>query len=83
MSTPFLERFAHALVERLLAEGLLEIREGAEHLVGVALAAHLGGVGEGGQLLTEVDRGLIACADVEELYADLEQLKELVQDLRS
>ncbi len=82
MSTPFLTQFAQSMVDRLLSEQLVEIELGSRPNVVVHVAAHLGGVGSGGSLISEMDRALLTCDDVVELYADAEQLKELVVDLR-
>ena len=83
MSTPFLVRFAESLVGRLLAAGLLELRPGAAVDVVSFLAERLAEAPSGSSLLSTVEKALLACPDVIELYADLDTLKAEVEALRA
>ena len=83
MSTPFLVGFTREIVARLLAEGLLDVTWGGEERVIRFVAGELAAVPPGGSLITSLARSLIRCPDVQELYADDERLKGLVQDLES
>lgn len=80
MSTPFLQRFASSLVATLLDQELIELGPAGPQPVAVYLAAQLAGV-QMGSLISVVSRTLVACPDVEELWADDEQLKALVEDM--
>ncbi len=82
MSTSFLMGFSEALIDRLLAEGLLEVAPGGRDRVVIYVANYLGTVARGGSLLSSVEAALLGCDAVEELYADLDQLKDLVEDLK-
>lgn len=81
MSTPFLYRFSAALVSRLVVTQRLEVSPGAEDQVARFVAGVLGGAGEGASLISTLSGALLGCPQVEELYADEEELKELVSDL--
>lgn len=80
MSTPFLQRFASSLVVTLVDKELLEVGPAGPQPVIAYLAAQLSGV-KMGSLITVVSRVLVACPDVDELWADDEQLKALVEDM--
>jgi hypothetical protein len=81
MTTPFLVAFAEALVSLLRRSGLAEIREGAEPRVVVFVAEWLATEAQGGSLLSNLERALLACPDVDELYATVDDLKILVDGL--
>ncbi len=81
MSTPFLVGFAEAVVSLLLDAGLVEIHSGARSRVVVFVADWLSTEARGGSLLTHLERALLACPDVDELYADVDDLKRLVDGL--
>lgn len=81
MSTPFLMAFAHAVVLRLLAAEVLVVAPGDEERVMLFVANYLGTEAQGGSLISGLERALLACPEVDELFADLERLKELVDDL--
>jgi len=83
MSTPFLFGFSAALVDRLVAEGLLVLADGGRDRVVVYLGNYLGQVARGGSLLSSVDKALLTCPEVEELFVDVEGLKPIVEDLRA
>jgi hypothetical protein len=82
MSTPFLFGFSGALIDRLLAEELLVLHDGARDRVVVFVGNYLGQVARGGSLLSSVDAALLACDEVDEVFVDLEGLKSIVEDLR-
>jgi hypothetical protein len=79
--TPFLTRFAEMLVVRLVAEDAVEIAEIDRDRVVLFVANWLGTRARGGSLLSNVEAALLACPEVGELYADLDRLKALVDDL--
>ncbi|MBN2801083.1 MAG: hypothetical protein JXX28_18235 [Deltaproteobacteria bacterium] len=81
MSSDFLTGFTRLLIARLLSAGLVEIREGSEGAIAGFVGAALARGGEYGSLVSGVTRALIACPEVEELYATDEELKELINDL--
>ncbi len=80
--TDFLFGFARALVERLAAEGLLDIADGSQGAVAAYLATYLANLNEGKSLLSSIEHALLACPEVDELYFDLDALKSVVEDLR-
>ncbi len=82
MSTPFLLGFAEALVARLLKEREIEVRPGSGEAVAAFLARGLAEASEGKSLISLTSQVLLQCDDVEELWADDERLKEIVQDLK-
>ena len=82
MSTPFLLGFAAALVEALLEQELLEVHEGREREVVRYVAEWLGTKARGGSLVSSTARALVECPDVDEIYADNDQLKALMETLR-
>ncbi|MEQ1505330.1 MAG: hypothetical protein ABMB14_24070 [Myxococcota bacterium] len=79
--TPFLAGFAEAVVRRLVAEGSLEVSAGGEDQVVWFVANWLGTNGPGNSLLSTLEAALLACPEVDELYADLDRLKAVVDDL--
>lgn len=81
MSTPFLTGFANALVVTLLERDLLEVQAEQGGRVVRYLADHLGTHARGGSLLSNVEAALLSCPEVEELYADIDSLKVVVEDL--
>jgi len=82
MSSSFLIGFAQAVVDQLRMRGWAELCEGRAADVVAFVARRLGEAREGSSLISSLERALLACPDVEELYADLDQLKDLVDDLR-
>ena len=81
VSTPFLQTFAAAVVRQLLADGLLEVRRGDEVAVADFVAAHLGGLKPGAQLVSSINAALIQCPMVDELYADKRQIGDIITGL--
>ncbi|TVQ94091.1 MAG: hypothetical protein EA397_02985 [Deltaproteobacteria bacterium] len=81
MSTPFLLHYAASLVQALLDEDLIEIRAGQEEVVVRYLAKELQLRGEGRSLISCTSQALLRCDQVEELFADDDEIKELVQDI--
>ena len=78
--TPFLMNFASAVIFHLQQQGLLELC-GNETRAVTFVANYLGTIARGGSLISSLTAALIACPEVEELYADDEQLKQILQDL--
>jgi hypothetical protein len=84
MTTPFLAGFAEAVIDRLLEERLLELASthDARDRTVLFVANWLGTRAQGASLISSLEAGLLACPEVLELYADLERLKAVVDDLR-
>lgn len=80
VSTPFLINFTEAIVRTLLERGELEL-SGDRDAVVAFVSQNLASGGEGRSLISTFTAALLACPDVEELYADDETLKELVTEL--
>lgn len=83
MSTPFLVGFAEALISALLAERLVDLEPGGEVRAVLFVANWLGTVGQGTSLLSSVEKALLQCPEVHELYADLDTLKVVVEGLKA
>lgn len=83
MSTPFLVNFASALVARLVETRQLEVVEGSEAAVAEFVAAQLFAARQGSQLIATTSKALVASPHVEELWADDDELKQLVQELKT
>jgi len=81
MSTPFLQAFSQLVVSRLLSDGKLEVRAGSEAEVVRWLADYLAGPAQGFSLISSVSKALVNCPDVEELFADDDEIKGLVDSL--
>jgi hypothetical protein len=81
VSTPFLASFAESVVTRLIDDRLVEIAPGAHGRTVLFVANWLGTNARGGSLLSGLEAALLACPEVVELYADLERLKAIVDDL--
>ena len=82
MST-FLHRFATELVEALVRADQIEIAEGRRDEVVRDLALGLGDAREGSSLISSVNRVLLRHPGVDELFADDDDLKQLIEDLGS
>ena len=82
MSTPFLFGFSAALVDRLLAEGLVEVQEGGRDRAVTFVGNYLGKVARGGSLLSSVDAALLQCDVGDEVFVDVDGLKAIVEDLK-
>ena len=81
MTTPFMMRFAENVVDRLVAEKLAEITPGGRAAVVTFVAAFLATSAQGGSLISGLEQALLKCPEVTELYADVDRLKQLVDDL--
>ncbi len=80
MSTPFLQAFSLAIVSRLLeTEGLAITGPPTE--VARFVAAELAKPSSGRSLISSVAAALIACPDVDDLFADNDRIKDLVDEL--
>jgi hypothetical protein len=82
MSTPFLIDFSTSLVAALLRDELLEVTPGSERAVVAFLADWLARNGKGRSLISLAAQGLLASPDVEELYADNDRIKDVIDGLR-
>ena len=82
MASDFLLGFSVRVVQQLLATGAVELAEqGTEADVVRFVAEHLAASRQGHSLVSRLAEALLACPQVDELYADDDALKELVQDL--
>lgn len=81
MSTPFLAGFAEAVVRRLVGEAAIEIAPGADDRVIWFVANWLDIHARGGSLLSSLEAALLACPEVVEVFADIDRLKAVVDDL--
>ena len=81
MTVAFLFGFSQQVVYRLVRSGALEVRPGTEDLVALYLANFLGSRGQGYSLVSSVSAGLLACPEVEELFADDDAVKAAVDDM--
>ncbi|MBA2321507.1 MAG: hypothetical protein H0V89_10150 [Deltaproteobacteria bacterium] len=73
--------FSHELVRRLLDTKRLEIRPGTTERVIWLLSQHLLTQKRGASLISALSAALLSFPEVEELYADDEELRDLVTDL--
>ena len=76
----FLLGFSVRVVNELIQEGLLEVSPGGERAVVQFVADHLAASKPGQSLVSRLVQGLVACPQVEELYADDDAIKGLIQD---
>jgi hypothetical protein len=81
MSTPFLDAFSRALVQRLVDDGQLVVAEGALGPVAVYLAEDLAKDQPGRSLVSSVSRALLACPSVEDLFASDDAIKAAIETL--
>ncbi len=77
----FLLAFSHELVRRLIAQQKLLIRDGTVDRVIWLLSQHLANQKHGASLISAVSAGLLSFDEVEELFVDDEELRDLVTDL--
>jgi len=82
MTISFLQGYARALVGELVRRELLEVVEGREEAVILFVAEYLTTHGQNRSAISLTGRALVACPDVDELYADDEALKDAVDALR-
>lgn len=83
MSSPFLATFSERVVLRLLEDRLIEIPRGDVDRAVLFVANWLGGLEPGASLLSSLERALLACPEVEEVFVDLDGLKRIVDGLNS
>ena len=81
MTTPFLYRFSVAVLTRLLEGRRVELQPGGEEQAVLYVSNKLAQAGEGSSLISTLSAALMSCPEVLELFADEEELKELVSDL--
>ncbi len=81
MTTPFFFGFARALLVDLVKRERVEVAPGAFDRVVLYVAGYLAEVREGGSAVSSVVRALLACPDVEEVYADDAEIKLAIQEL--
>lgn len=81
MASAFLHHFATQVVCELCKKELLECGSDAQDQVIQFLAEHLADNGKARSMISSVLEGLIACPDVEECYAGIDELKSLVNGL--
>jgi hypothetical protein len=76
----FVVGFVHAVVERLVASGELELAPGTEARVAAFVGARVAD-GKPRSLVSAVGEALVACPDVVEVFADDERLKEVIDEV--
>lgn len=82
MPTAFLLGFSRSVVGQLVASGELTLAGGAvEDDVAGFVAEDLGGRELGSSLISSLTSALVACPAVDELFADDERLREVVNDV--
>lgn len=81
MTTPFLAAFAESVLGRLSASHLVELAPGGTDRAVLFVANWLGTEARGGSLLSGLEAALLACPEVVELHADLDDLKQIVEAL--
>lgn len=81
MVSAFLHHFAVQVVCDLCEKELLECRSGAQDQVIQFLAEYLSDNSKARSMISSVLDGLIACPDVEECYAGIDELKLIVNGL--
>ncbi|MBT3219497.1 MAG: hypothetical protein HN348_10430 [Proteobacteria bacterium] len=80
MTTPFLLAFSTAVLLELERQQMVDLN-GATERVAIYVANYLGTEARGGSLISGLSAALISCPEVDELYADNEQIKQIVDDL--
>ena len=81
MSSAFLERFVEQVLRSLEANDEIELETGKRSMLVREVAASLGSLGQGHQLVSSLSRALVASPHVVELYVDDEELKQRIGDL--
>lgn len=81
MSTSFLQGYARALIDELLARELIEIVDGGTDEVVRFVARFMAEHGTNQSAIALTGRALLESPHVEELYADDEALKDAVDAL--
>jgi hypothetical protein len=80
MSVALLARFSTTIVQRLVDRDLLVVVPGRQEEVVQHLAEHLANVRHA-SLISAISKGLISSPDVEELFAEDDDIKEVVESL--
>ncbi len=80
MASPFLVAFTESVVLTLVQRGQLVLC-GEQVVVVRYVAERLGEAGQGRSLITTLAAALVACPQVEELFASDEVLKDLVTEM--
>lgn len=81
MTTPFLTTFSERVLARLMTDRLITIDEAAVDRVVLFVANWLGSREPGSSLISSLEAALLACTEVDEVFADLDDLKSVVDDL--
>ena len=76
-----LEGFSVAVVTQLVETGRIEIVAGGQTRVTYFVANYLRREGAGRSLVSTTVQALLVCPEVEEVYVDDAELKELITDL--
>lgn len=80
LSTPFLERFAYHLLERLVREGRVDLPPASFDAAVADLSGRLV-TRDHASLVSTVERALLANPHIEELYTDVDELREIITTL--
>ena len=83
MTVSFLQGYARVLVHELIQRELLEVVPGRHEAVVVFVAEYMAEHGQNRSAISLTGQALLACPDVDELYADDEALKDAVDALRA
>ena len=83
MASPFLERFVEQVVGTLIQHEQIEIVSGQERRVCRDVGTRLASLGEGFGAISSLSKALLEHPAVVELYANDEELKEIVGGLGS
>ena len=81
MSAQFLEAFVSRVLHDLVRSDRIEIKPDSHDKIVKEVAAVLGKSGTGSSLISTFVAALIENAHVEELYAENDEIKELIVDL--
>ena len=76
-----LDGFSVALVTQLVQTGRIEIAQGSLEQVTYFVANYLRKEGSGQSLISTTVQALLVCPEVEELFIDDAEMKELITDL--
>ncbi len=81
MSAQFLQAFVNRVLHELLKTEQIEIAPGSESKIVAEVGAVLGTARQGSSLISTLVAALIASPHVEELYADNDEIKDMIVDL--
>lgn len=83
LSTPFLTAYAHRVVHRLVGAAAIEIEPESIDEVVAFVADYLASRPQGFSAISSTSKALIMCPNVVELFADDDEIKEIVDGLQT